>query len=67
MFLDRKPPGDLDGLASGVQNESLKPAAREIFIHYPEGMGVSKLAFGRDLLGTTRNMNTVRKLAEMAP
>lgn len=66
MFLDRKPPGDLDALASGVQNEEFKAAAQEIFIHYPDGLGPSKLTFGSDLLGTTRNMNTVRKLAEMA-
>lgn len=66
LFLDRKPPGDLGERASGVQNERFEPAAREIFIHYPDGLGRSKLTFGRDLVGTTRNMNTVTKLAEMA-
>jgi hypothetical protein len=29
-------------------------------------MGVSKLRFGKDLVTTARNMNTVAKLAEMA-
>lgn len=66
LFLDRKPPGDLPDRARGVEGESFKPAAREIFIHYPDGLGRSKLSFGSDLVGTTRNMNTVTKLAEMA-
>jgi uncharacterized protein (DUF1697 family) len=66
LFLDRKPPSDLASIASGVQDEEFKPAASEIFIHYPEGLGRSKLGFGKDLVGTTRNMNTVAKLAEMA-
>lgn len=66
MFLDRKPPRDLASLASGVNDEHFTPAAREIFIHFPQGMGVSKLKFGRDLVGTVRNMNTVTKLASIA-
>lgn len=65
LFLDRKPPKDLDSIASGVQDERFTGAAREIFVHYPEGMGVSKLKF-KDLVATARNMNTVTKLAEMA-
>lgn len=66
LFLDRKPPSDPGAIASGVQNESFRPAARELFIHYPDGLGRSKLDFGRDLKGTARNMNTVTKLAAMA-
>lgn len=66
LFLDRKPPSDLEGRVTGVENEKFKPAASEIFIHYPDGLGRSKLSFGKDLVGTTRNMNTVTKLAEMA-
>ncbi len=66
FFLDRKPPSDLDGRAKGVDNETFRPAAREIFIHYPEGLGRSKLSFGSGIVGTTRNLNTVTKLAAMA-
>lgn len=66
LFLDRKPPPDLAAIASGVENEAFKPAAREIFIHYPDGLGRSKLGFGSNLVGTTRNMNTVTKLAALA-
>jgi uncharacterized protein (DUF1697 family) len=66
LFLDRKPPQDLDSIVTGVQGERFTTAAREIFIHYPEGMGVSKLKFGSQLVGTARNMNTVTKLAAKA-
>ncbi len=66
LFLDRKPPSDLDAVAKGRENETFESAAREVFIHYPDGLGVSKLGFGKELTGTTRNMNTVTKLADMA-
>lgn len=66
LFLDRQPPSDLKSIASGVENEAFQPAAREVFIHFPDGLGRSKLNFGRDLKGTIRNMNTVSKLAAMA-
>ncbi len=65
LFLDREPPADLDNQVRGVVNEKFVAAAQEVFVHYPDGLGVSKLAF--DLgTGTTRNMNTVKKLAAMA-
>jgi uncharacterized protein (DUF1697 family) len=39
---------------------------REIYVHYPDGMGISKLKIPAAKPGTARNMNTVAKLAEMA-
>lgn len=41
--------------------------ALEVYIHYPEGMGQSKLKLPK-MAGTVtaRNMNTVARLAEMA-
>lgn len=66
LFMDRKPPSDLKSVSKGVQDETFEAAAREIFIHYPEGMGQSKLSFGKEVVGTARNMNTVAKLTEMA-
>jgi uncharacterized protein (DUF1697 family) len=47
--------------------EEIALGARELYIHYPNGMGRSKLKLpsARDLVGTARNMNTVRKLVEM--
>ncbi|WP_111564461.1 DUF1697 domain-containing protein [Rhizobium sp.] len=39
---------------------------REIYVHYPIGSGKSKLKLPALNAGTSRNINTVRKLAEMA-
>jgi len=65
LFLDREPPPDLYPHVKGLTNESLRPAAREVFAHFPDGQGPSKLEF--DLgTATMRNMNTVKKLAGMA-
>jgi len=45
--------------------EELKLEGRELFIHYPDGMGRSKLKLPFTDIGTGRNLNTVSKLAEM--
>ena len=67
LFLDQKPPADLDAVAKGDKDEQFQAADREIFVSYPDGLGTSKLAFDKKVIhGTTRNMNTVTKLAEMA-
>jgi uncharacterized protein (DUF1697 family) len=42
------------------------PATREIYVHYGEGIGKSKLRIPAAKAGTARNMNTVAKLAELA-
>jgi uncharacterized protein (DUF1697 family) len=39
---------------------------KEIYVHYPSGMGRSKLKIPVAKAGTARNMNTVAKLAELA-
>lgn len=64
LFLDHPPPKKLD--ESGRKNEELVPGRREIYIHYPDGMGKSKLKVPVGRFGTTRNLNTVSKLAAMA-
>ncbi len=47
-------------------NEEMRLGEREIFVHYPSGMGRSKLKIPAATYGTARNMNTIAKLAEMA-
>jgi uncharacterized protein (DUF1697 family) len=46
--------------------EEIRPGKREIYIHYPDGMGRSKLKLP-SLMGTAtaRNINTVAKLVAM--
>jgi uncharacterized protein (DUF1697 family) len=39
---------------------------RELYVHYPDGQGRSKLKIPGAAAGTARNMNTVAKLVEMA-
>lgn len=66
IFLDEAPPGDAAAGARHVANERIAPGLRELYVHYPDGQGPSKLAIPAAAAGTARNMNTVRKLADMA-
>jgi uncharacterized protein (DUF1697 family) len=66
IFLDTPPPRDALKALSGQKSEEVKLGRREIYVHYPEGMGISKLKIPAATAGTARNMNTIAKLAEMA-
>ena len=70
IFLDAKPPkGTLAGVR-GQKDEEIKLGKREIYVHYGDGMGQSKLPIALEKIckksGTARNWNTVTKLLEMA-
>ncbi|WOS63673.1 DUF1697 domain-containing protein [Sinorhizobium fredii] len=65
-FLPEPPPADaLDKLVA-PDGEEVKIDGREIYIYYPNGSGRSKLKMPALKPGTARNLNTVRKLAELA-
>lgn len=66
IFLDERPPRDALDHAVGQNDEEMRLVDREIFVHYPSGMGRSKLRIPAAKTGTARNMNTIAKLAEMA-
>jgi uncharacterized protein (DUF1697 family) len=66
IFLDHRPPRDALERAVGRRDEAVRLGNREIYVHYPSGMGTSKLRIPAAKLGTARNMNTVAKLAEIA-
>jgi uncharacterized protein (DUF1697 family) len=66
IFLDERPPRDALAHAVGQSEEQIALGDREIFIHYGDGMGRSKLRIPAARPGTARNMNTVAKLVEMA-
>ena len=66
IFLDHSPPRDALAHVTGQSVEKISLGDREIFVHYPSGMGRSKLKIPAAKTGTARNMNTVAKLAEMA-
>lgn len=65
-FLPEPPAADaLDRLVA-PGGERVAVVGREIYVHYPDGAGRSKLKLPALKAGTARNLNTVRKLAEMA-
>ena len=65
-FLPAAAPADaLDRLVA-PGGEAVKVAGHEIYVHYPDGSGRSKLKLPALKPGTSRNLNTVRKLADLA-
>ena len=66
IFLNRAPPTGALKEVKGQANEELRLGVREIYVHYPDGIGRSKLLIPAAGAGTARNMNTVAKLAAMA-
>ena len=65
-FLDAPPPKDALTQAAGRTNEEMRLGIREIFVHYPEGAGTSKLRIPAAKAGTARNINTVGALVKLA-
>lgn len=66
IFLDSAPPADALAGIRGQRTEQLRLGRREIYVHYGDGMGTSKLVIPAAKLGTARNMNTIATLAKMA-
>ena len=65
LFLDVPPPPDAVRDTPIPGREQLALHGRELFIHYPDGMGKSKLKVPLQKTGTGRNLNTARKLVSM--
>lgn len=66
MFFVDEVPGDLldDFIIKGPEEVTL--SKREIYIHFPNGMGRSKLKLPIKQQGTVRNINTITKLIELS-
>ncbi len=64
-FLDQPPPKTALASIKHATTEEVRLAAREAYVHYPDGMGKSKLQLPFAREGTARNMNTVTKLVAM--
>ena len=60
------PPADTLESVRGMKNEKIRLGRREIYIHYGDGVGTSKLVIPAAKAGTARNMNTVTALAKLA-
>lgn len=65
-FLPEAAPKDALDKMVAPDGEEAKLAGREIYVHYPNGSGRSKLKLPALKAGTSRNLNTVRKLADLA-
>ena len=65
LFLDEPARPASLALARGAASETIRLGTREIYIHYPQGVGASKLRLPAAREGTARNMNTLAKLARL--
>jgi uncharacterized protein (DUF1697 family) len=65
MFMNEAPPKAAVQAVQALDGEELSLAGKDLFIHYPNGMGRSKLKLPFAKTGTARNINTVTKLAAM--
>src|SRR4051812_18614738 len=66
MFLDEAPPKSSIADVKTPDGEEIVLRGREVYIHFPNGQGTSKLKLPHTKVGTGRNINTVTKLAELA-
>ncbi len=66
IFLDNPPSSEVLEGVTGRRDEEIKIGKREIYVHYGEGMGTSRLKIKGAAEGTARNINTIAKLVELA-
>jgi uncharacterized protein (DUF1697 family) len=66
IFLDQSPPAAALAAATGRLGEEMEIGAREIYVHYGDGIAGSKLKIPAAGNGTARNMNTIKTLTELA-
>ncbi|MGA7776440.1 MAG: DUF1697 domain-containing protein [Paraburkholderia sp.] len=64
IFIDKAPPANVLASVSGQQSEEIGLGTRELYVHYANGIGQSKLKIPLASTGTARNMNTIAKLVE---
>ncbi len=66
IFLEAAPPAEALADVRGRKRERLACGAREIYVHYPDGIGASRLVIPAAATGTARNLNTIGALAALA-
>lgn len=66
FFMNEVVPKSALAEVKNLGSEEIRLAGREAYVRYPEGQGPSKLKLPFANIGTGRNLNTVKKLAEMA-
>ncbi len=66
LFLDKAPPKSSVSRAEPPGGEQLVLKGRELFLHFPNGQGRSRLKIPFADVGTARNINTLTKLLALA-
>lgn len=66
LFLDEAPFGSIEDRCKGRTDEEIVVGAREVYIHFPTGMGQSRLRMAEMDRGTMRNLNTLERLVAMS-
>ncbi len=67
VYFFADPPGDdIIAEARHRKDEQLTLIERTLYVHYPNGMGASKMTVPACKVATGRNLNTVAKLVQMA-
>jgi uncharacterized protein (DUF1697 family) len=66
IFLNGRPPATALKDVFNQACEEVRLGKREIYVHYPDGIGKSKLKIPAAADGTARNMNTIAKLTALA-
>ena len=66
IFLDKPPSAACLAEITGLAGEQVRLGKREIYVHYRDGIGKSKLRIPAAADGTARNMNTIAKLTALA-
>ncbi|KAF0117343.1 MAG: hypothetical protein FD163_1615 [Hyphomonadaceae bacterium] len=65
ILLDAMPSNPLENIKH-QKDEIIAIGKREIYVHYGEGMGSSKLIIPAAKIGTGRNINTMSKMLDLA-
>jgi uncharacterized protein (DUF1697 family) len=65
FFLDEAPKKAMFAASEIPGREEMRLIGREVYVHYPDGMGRSKLKLSSLGVATARNMSTIAKLVAM--
>jgi uncharacterized protein (DUF1697 family) len=65
LFLDLAAPPAALATIKAPANEEIVACGREVFVHFPDGQGKSKLRLPFADRATGRNLNTIRKVAQL--
>ena len=66
ILLNQPPAKGALARAVGQSDEQMRLGKQEIYVHYPSGIGRSKLRIPAANDGTARNMNTIAKMVELS-